>query len=230
MGVLFFSAVFMFKKNGAFWIKFRSLLITSGCWTKNRGKTPQIIHFNRVFHYKPSILVVFPLFFGSTPKCPRVTFCFFCFPCPIIPWYTGELILTAAILHTFWQLPRKYGHPFFHVLICSSFYSYNKILHKPWGNMWNSIFQPCQSSNHVKIEKTRKTQFDLAQVSRQNQIWGKKTTSKTWKKNTSPQEDGNVSVSWLSQWLTFKLFFFLGGGIVGKNKVQNCYGPKWLSN
>ncbi len=27
-----------------------------GCWTKNRGKTHQIIHFNRVFHYKPSIL------------------------------------------------------------------------------------------------------------------------------------------------------------------------------
>ena len=24
--------------------------------SKNRGKTPQIIHFNRVFHYKPSIL------------------------------------------------------------------------------------------------------------------------------------------------------------------------------
>ena len=30
--------------------------------SKNRGKTPQIIHFNRVFHYKPSILEVFPLF------------------------------------------------------------------------------------------------------------------------------------------------------------------------
>ena len=24
--------------------------------SKNNGKTPQIIHFNRVFHYKPSIL------------------------------------------------------------------------------------------------------------------------------------------------------------------------------
>ena len=24
--------------------------------SKNRGKTSQIIHFNRVFHYKPSIL------------------------------------------------------------------------------------------------------------------------------------------------------------------------------
>ena len=36
-----------------------------GCWTKNRVfyRTPQIIHFNRVFHYKPSILGVFPLFF-----------------------------------------------------------------------------------------------------------------------------------------------------------------------
>ena len=31
--------------------------------SKNRGKTPQIIHFNRVFHYfSPSILGVFPLF------------------------------------------------------------------------------------------------------------------------------------------------------------------------
>ena len=28
-----------------------------GCWTKNRGvKPPQIIHFNRVFHCKPSML------------------------------------------------------------------------------------------------------------------------------------------------------------------------------
>ena len=29
--------------------------------------TPQIIHFNWVFHYKPSILVVFPLFLGWHP-------------------------------------------------------------------------------------------------------------------------------------------------------------------
>ena len=27
-----------------------------GCWTKNMGKPPKIIHFNRVFPYKPSIL------------------------------------------------------------------------------------------------------------------------------------------------------------------------------
>ena len=27
--------------------------------------------------------------------------------------------------------PRKYGHSFFEILICSSFHSYNKILHKP---------------------------------------------------------------------------------------------------
>ena len=28
-----------------------------GCWTKNRGEPPQIIHFNRVWnHYEPSIL------------------------------------------------------------------------------------------------------------------------------------------------------------------------------
>ena len=32
--------------------------------SKNRGKTPQIIHFNRVVHYKPSILGGFPLFWG----------------------------------------------------------------------------------------------------------------------------------------------------------------------
>ena len=30
--------------------------------SENRGFSPQIIHFNRVFHYKPSILGVFPLF------------------------------------------------------------------------------------------------------------------------------------------------------------------------
>ena len=31
------------------------LLIKYGCQPKNRGETPQIIHFNRVFHYKPFI-------------------------------------------------------------------------------------------------------------------------------------------------------------------------------
>ena len=30
--------------------------------SKNNGKTPQIIHFNRVFHCKPSILGALPLF------------------------------------------------------------------------------------------------------------------------------------------------------------------------
>ena len=35
--------------------------------SKNRGGPPQIIHFNKVFHYKPSILGGFPLFFGLTP-------------------------------------------------------------------------------------------------------------------------------------------------------------------
>ncbi len=40
-----------------------------GCWTKNRGgKPPEIIHFNRVFHYKPSMLGGFyPLFLGWHP-------------------------------------------------------------------------------------------------------------------------------------------------------------------
>ena len=35
--------------------------------SKNRGIYPQIIHFNRVFHYKPSILGETPPIFGSTP-------------------------------------------------------------------------------------------------------------------------------------------------------------------
>ena len=35
---------------------------------------PQIIHFNRVFHYKPSILVVFPLFL-ETPISGSLEFC-----------------------------------------------------------------------------------------------------------------------------------------------------------
>ena len=34
--------------------------------SKNRGKTPQIIHFNRVSPYKPSILGGFPPIFGNT--------------------------------------------------------------------------------------------------------------------------------------------------------------------
>ena len=35
--------------------------------SKNSGFSPQIIHFNKVFHYKPSILGETPLFLGSTP-------------------------------------------------------------------------------------------------------------------------------------------------------------------
>ena len=34
--------------------------------SKNSGFLPQIIHFNKVFHYKPSILGVFPLFWVDT--------------------------------------------------------------------------------------------------------------------------------------------------------------------
>ena len=36
--------------------KIRDSTSIYGCWTKNNGKTPQIIHSNRVFHYKLSIL------------------------------------------------------------------------------------------------------------------------------------------------------------------------------
>ncbi len=36
-----------------------------GCQPKNRGVSPQIIHFNRVFHYKPSILG-YPYFWFNT--------------------------------------------------------------------------------------------------------------------------------------------------------------------
>ena len=35
--------------------------------SKNRGVSPQIIHFNRVFNYKPSMLGVFPLFLVQHP-------------------------------------------------------------------------------------------------------------------------------------------------------------------
>ncbi len=35
--------------------------------SKNRGEPPQIIHFNRVFPYKPSILGIFPLFLVQHP-------------------------------------------------------------------------------------------------------------------------------------------------------------------
>ena len=36
--------------------------------SKKKGWAPQIIHFNRVFHYKPSILgyQMVPVFFGNT--------------------------------------------------------------------------------------------------------------------------------------------------------------------
>ena len=36
-----------------------------GCWTKNRGGPPKSSHFNRVFHYKPSIFGGPPLFLGT---------------------------------------------------------------------------------------------------------------------------------------------------------------------
>ncbi len=40
---------------------------TTGCQSQNRRKTPQIIHFNRVWnHYKPSILGSFTPIFGNT--------------------------------------------------------------------------------------------------------------------------------------------------------------------
>ncbi len=46
-------------------------------WVFPKIGVPQIIHFNRVFHYKPSILVVFPLFLEtpksfSSPSFPKV--------------------------------------------------------------------------------------------------------------------------------------------------------------
>ncbi len=42
---------------------------TYGCWTKNMGKPPKSSHLNKVFHYKPSILGVFPLFLVQHPYC-----------------------------------------------------------------------------------------------------------------------------------------------------------------
>ena len=36
-----------------------------GCFQKQGFFTPQIIHFNRVFHYKPSIWGGFPPIFGT---------------------------------------------------------------------------------------------------------------------------------------------------------------------
>ena len=47
------------KTQGFVWVQ------PCGCFQKYE-KTPQIIHFNRVFHYKPSILGVFPRIYGST--------------------------------------------------------------------------------------------------------------------------------------------------------------------
>ena len=49
----------------------RKSSIQSSKWVLNQkyGKTPKlIIHFNRVFHYKPSILGVFPLFLVQHPN------------------------------------------------------------------------------------------------------------------------------------------------------------------
>ena len=43
--------------------------IINGCWTKNNGKTPQIIHFNRVFSIiNDPFWGVFPLFLGWHPN------------------------------------------------------------------------------------------------------------------------------------------------------------------
>ena len=43
-------------------IKIESLKETNTGVSLNGGFSPQIIHFNRVFHYKPSILGETPLF------------------------------------------------------------------------------------------------------------------------------------------------------------------------
>ncbi len=40
--------------------------------SENRGKTPQIIHFNSIFHYKPSILGKNPPIFGNISLNPAV--------------------------------------------------------------------------------------------------------------------------------------------------------------
>ncbi len=50
---------------------FLLILLSFGCWTKNRGKTPKIIHFNRVFHYKPSILGFSYFWKHPFPRCPH---------------------------------------------------------------------------------------------------------------------------------------------------------------
>ena len=59
------SGIFMLE------VKFEGI---NPCWIscniwmfpKNSGCSPQIIHFDRVFHYKPSILGGFPPIFGNT--------------------------------------------------------------------------------------------------------------------------------------------------------------------
>ncbi len=52
------------------WCTFREsfFLILPYRYFQKQGENPQIMNFNRVFHYKPSSLVVFPLFL-ETPIC-----------------------------------------------------------------------------------------------------------------------------------------------------------------
>ena len=42
--------------------------LPNGCWTKNRGKTPQIIHFNRIFHYFHHPFWGFSTYFWKHPN------------------------------------------------------------------------------------------------------------------------------------------------------------------
>ena len=68
---------------------------------KNSGFSPQIIHFNRVFHYKPSMLGAHPYFWkhpytwgrSSSPnKCPTLT-----------PWSQRATLVHLQGVETMWH-------------------------------------------------------------------------------------------------------------------------------
>ena len=54
--------------------------------SKNRGVSPEIIHFNKVFHYKPSILGGFPLFWETSIICLLPTLCQLMFDGFLVCW------------------------------------------------------------------------------------------------------------------------------------------------
>ena len=118
--------------RGWSWKTFR-LVVLLGV-SKNRGN-PQIIHFNRVFHYKPSILG-YPLFLETPIKCQGPFF--------------GKAGPDKTQLFWAWRMCRSDGH-FFDRMVGDRI---SKSLSFSWTRSWRKamLFKRNIQSCHVIVK------------------------------------------------------------------------------